>query len=93
MKDLNAGILSGQKQTLSEQQLAARNQELSNRAAGQNSYEDALTAQSLNSRNTRLQEQQLNMGANQADRTGALAENQKSGIISDFIRRRRLLGV
>lgn len=93
MKDLNAGILSGQKQTLSEQGLAARNQELSNRAAGQNSYNDSLEAKSLNSRNQRIQEKQVNMGANQADRSSALAENQKSGIISDFIRRRRLLGV
>lgn len=89
MKDMNAEILKGQKETLSAQALGARNQEIANRAAGQNAYADSLEQQSLNMRNQRLQEKQNNMAMNQANRADAVSENQRLGLISDFIRRRR----
>lgn len=93
MKDLNQGLLSGQKKTLDAQALAARNQEITNRAAGQNAYADSLEQQSLSQRAARLQEMQSNNATNAAQKQDALAENKKFDLISEFIRRRRALGV
>lgn len=89
MSKMNEGILSGQKKMLDEQSLAARNQEIANRQAGQNQYADSLEQQSLASRANRLQEMQQNNAVNATEKQGAMAENEKLNLISNFIRRRR----
>lgn len=93
MKELNQGLLSGQKKTLDEQALAARNQEITNRAAGQNAYADSIEQQSLKQRSERLQEMQQNNALNLAEKQDGMAENEKLNLISNFIRRRRASAV
>lgn len=78
--------------SLGQQAIAARNQEVANRSQGQNQYANSLEQQSLAQRNQRIQEIGNNTATNQANRSSAQASNSQMNVISDFIRRRRLMG-